>query len=311
MFVSICVSTYKRPEGLKSLLIGLNQLILDKTEVSNIEVVIVDNEAQGKAKAICQEFESSFKWTLKCFEEPRQGVTYARNKAIESSHPSADFVVFIDDDEVPASNWLEELLLAQKRYGADIVTGPVEPRFETTSVPNWVLRGKYFQARKFSEGQSLKVAFTNNTLVSTKLFKEMERAFDHKFALTGGEDTDFFMRAYKAGYKIVWADSAVVYETIPESRATANWILKRGYRTWASHSLCESILYPSISVRIMRIVKATILIVMGSFYIPFSVFLGKHRLVSSFLLICRGLGSFSGLLGKNYQEYAQDNMQNN
>ncbi|MBD0334443.1 MAG: glycosyltransferase family 2 protein [Cyanobacteria bacterium Co-bin13] len=308
MFVSICVSTYKRPEGLRNLLTGLNQLTLDGVGAVDIEVVIVDNEAKGRAKEICHEFEPNFKWELKCFEELRQGVTYARNKALECIHSAADFVVFIDDDEVPAPNWLDALLLAQKKYEADIVTGPVMPCFESDSVPGWVLNGGYFEARKFAEGETLKVAFTNNTLVHTKLFREMSQTFDHKFALTGGEDTDFFMRAYKAGYKIVWTNSAVVYETIPESRTTISWILKRGYRSWASHSLCESILYPSIKVRLMRILKATTLVLMGVLYFPISVFLGKHRLVSSFLLICRGFGSFSGLLGKNYQEYAQTNM---
>jgi glycosyltransferase involved in cell wall biosynthesis len=278
VLVSICVSTYKRPAGLSRLLEGLDRLSFRTLETPRIEVVVVDNEAAGAAAAVCARLEAGFRWTLRCADEPRRGITYARNRGLELAHPKGDFIAFIDDDEVPDTRWLEELLLARDRHEADIVSGPVAPRFESPP-PDWVTRGGFFEARQAPEGQPLGVAFTNNVLLRSAVPREMDRAFDHRFALTGGE------------------------ETIPASRTTAAWLLRRGYREWGSHSLSESALYPSLAVRGLRVLKATALVTLGAASLPLGAVLGRHRLVKSALLVSRGLGSFAGLAGRQYAEY--------
>ena len=53
--------------------------------------------------------------------------------------------------------------------------------------------------------------------------------FDPAFALTGGEDRDFFLRLEAEGARFAWADGARVYGDVPESRATLGWTLKRAY----------------------------------------------------------------------------------
>jgi GT2 family glycosyltransferase len=44
---------------------------------------------------------------------------------------SADSVAFVDDEEVPDPRWLQELLIVQSRYGANVVCGPVLPVFSS------------------------------------------------------------------------------------------------------------------------------------------------------------------------------------
>lgn len=300
--VSICVSTYRRPEGLRRLLEGLGGLTFDRIEPPGIEVLVVDNEAQGRAAEVCQEIESRFPWLLKCQEEANRGITFARNRGLSSVRRDADFVAFIDDDEVPDPRWLEALLSTQERHGADVVTGPVVPCFET-KVPAWARRGAFFGPRQHPDGQRLEVAFTNNVLLRAAIPGALGRMFDNQFALTGGEDTDFFMRVHRAGYRIVWAADAVVTETVPPSRTTVGWVLRRGYREWGSHSRCESVLYPSATVRAARILKATTLIAAGFAFLPVGALLGRHQLVRSMLLVARGAGSLAGLLGRHYAEY--------
>jgi glycosyltransferase involved in cell wall biosynthesis len=305
MMVSICVATYKRPEGLRKLLNGLNGLTFNKIERPTLEVIVVDNEASGRGLEICQALAPDFQGSLRCFEEPRQGITYARNKGLDNINPATDFVAFIDDDEVPDAAWLETLLTVQHEYKADVVSGRVIHRFEAEEIPDWITQLGCFDTPDYPDGHPAEEVFTCNVLVKAQIFRDLGRAFDHKFALTGGEDVDFFMRVAKAGYKMVWASQAITYEWVPNNRLSLRWNLLRGYRSWGSYSYCEKILYPSFKVRIVRLAKATTLVFIGLISLPFSVFLGQTQLVKSLLFIYRGLGSFSGLLDKQYQEYAE------
>jgi hypothetical protein len=53
--------------------------------------------------------------------------------------------------------------------------------------------------------------------------------FDHDFALTGGEDYDFFVRLAKAGKRFAWADEAIAYGDVPDERLSVKWVLRRAY----------------------------------------------------------------------------------
>lgn len=303
MLVSICVITYQRPEGLKRLLDGLNQLTFKKVDSPNIEVIVVDNDCAGSACELCQHIRTSFKWTLKSCIEPQRGISYARNSSIKSASEVTDFFALIDDDEVPDPFWLDELLFVQQKYSADVVTGPVEPHFEDKNVPDWVEKGAFFAPEQHATGYQKQVAFTNNVLFRSSILLTLDTVFDERFALSGGEDVDFFMRICKAGYKIIWANEAIVREWIPESRTNVGWILQRGYRTWGSHSVVEKEIYPSSKVKLLRITKGSGLIATGLVLILPSCLQGKYALVRSLLNISRGAGTFAGLLGIRYKEY--------
>jgi glycosyltransferase involved in cell wall biosynthesis len=303
MLISVCVATYQRPEGLKRLLHGLNQLTFSKCETPKLEVIVVDNDSAGSASAVCSSQVDGFKGSLKYCIEPTRGISYSRNKGIASVSKDADFVAFIDDDEVPDPSWLDELLFVQQKYNADVVTGPVLPHFVESDVSDWVVKGKFFEPKRLPTGHPLKVAFTNNALIRSQVLKQIDKMFDERFALTGGEDSHFFMRLYQAGYKIVWADTALVSEWIPESRTNLKWVLRRGYRCWSTQSLCERELYPSIMVLAIRACKGIGLISQGLCLILPSLLLGQHAIVRALLYISRGTGTLAGLAGIRYQEY--------
>ncbi|MEC4815946.1 MAG: glycosyltransferase [Scytonema sp. PMC 1069.18] len=303
MLVSICVATCQRPEGLKRLLDGLGQLTFCKVATPDIEVVVVDNDSAGSAKLVYVSLESCFKWSLKYCIESTRGISYARNRAIASVNPYTNFVVFIDDDEVPEPSWLDELLSVQQNHDADVVTGPVLPYFIESDVPDWVLKGKFFEPQRHPTGHLMKVAYTNNTLIRFEVLQKLDKVFDERFALSGGEDVNLFMRLCRAGYKLVWADEALVYEWIPQSRTRLKWILERGFLGWSRHSFCERELYPSIMLLMIRFAKGIGLIIQGMCLILPSLFLGQHIWTKALLNVYRGLGTLAGIVGVRYAAY--------
>jgi succinoglycan biosynthesis protein ExoM len=302
MLIAICVATCERPEGLKRLLDGINSLTFSKCEVPDLEVIVIDNDSSGSASAICNQT-TDFKWQLKYCIEPQRGISYARNRAVASIDSDSKFLVFVDDDEVPASNWLDELLFIQQSYQADVVAGAVIPVFPDPETPNWAAEGEFFQYSRFPTGHFLKVAFTNNVLINTDIFSKFDTIFDKRFALSGGEDAHFFMRVYLQGYKMVWADDAVVYEWIPKSRTNIPWVLRRGFRTWGSHSICERELQPSFKLQFIRMVKGSVLIVYGLLLLFPSLLQKRYKFIQALLNVSRGLGTLFGLAGWSYKEY--------
>ena len=300
--VTVCIITYNRPEGLRRLLEGIDGLHFDKVPPPALEVVLVDNDPAGSACA-SGGVVASRGYPLKCYVEPRRGIPYARNRALRGVEDGVDFVAFVDDDEVPAPNWLDELLSVQEICDADVVAGPVVRHFDGPP-PAWVTRGRFFEKQRYVTGQPIKFADTANALVRMGVLEEMDEHFDERMALSGGEDTHLFLRIHKAGRTMVWADGAVVHELIPRSKANAGWLIRRAYRLGNSLSICEVDLYPGdYASRVVRVAKATARIVRGMLSLPVSPLLGKYASVRALQDVSRGVGMLAGLSGIVYQEY--------
>ena len=213
--VAVCALTYLRPGGLTQLLAGLGAL--EPPDGVDVMTIIVDNDPEGSAReTIAAAADAPQPLVYVC--EQRRGISHGRNRAMSTAlEAGADAVVFIDDDEIPATDWLKNLVDTQRATGADIVTGPVFPVFESPP-PQWVVDGQFFERRRHRHHEWIRYATTSSVLIMRRCFDGHPEPFDPDFGLSGGSDTHLFAQLREAGFSIVWCDTAHVHETIPTSR---------------------------------------------------------------------------------------------
>jgi len=118
---------------------------------------------------------------------------------------------------------------SQRETDADVVTGPVLPRFSEPA-PEWIVAGGLFDPPRYATGTRVQSAHSNNVLLRRCRLDELDSRFDERLTLGVGEDTDLFDRLAARGARIVWADEALVHETVPPARANTRWLVQRGYR---------------------------------------------------------------------------------
>jgi succinoglycan biosynthesis protein ExoM len=297
--VAICVATFKRQELLRQLLVGISQLTFRKVRTPEIEIIVVDNDDLKSAERVCRT--ASLPWPIRYAVEPTRGITQARNRAIAESG-SADFVAFIDDDEVPSVEWLDELLWAQATFDADVVSGPALPRFDL-DVAEWVRRGRFFDRPTPATGSPRRTCATNNVLIEVHVFRSVPR-FDDAFALSGAEDTHFFLRVWQAGHKIVWSQEAVVFEAVSAERGTVRWLVRREYQTGNGWVFCEAFVDNRLRTWVIRFSKACGHIVVGSTNAVWrSVQLDWASVVRSLQRMSLGAGMLTALTGHRFLAY--------
>lgn len=298
MRVAICIGTFHRLDLLRRLLAGVSRLTFRRNPAPEIEVIIVDNDPLGSALEICRS--SDLRCPLKYVIEPCRGIANIRNRAVREAGV-VDFLAFIDDDEIPTAEWLDELLWTQSEYQAGIVAGPVKPEF-STGVPEWIKRGGFFDRSEFRTGTLLAECRTGNALIASEVFTSVP-GFDCRFQLTGGEDSQFFLRARQAGFTMVWSQEASVREAISLDRANLRWILHRGFQIGNSWVLCERSLDGWPRVRLTRFVKASGHLLLGAASAPVSLFRGRAPFAKSLREACLGAGMLAGLFGYQYLAY--------
>lgn len=226
MLCSICIATYKRKELLKILLDSLCEQELTTDVI--LEIVVVDNDAEGSAKTVFDQFRNTNKISFFYFIQPLKNISITRNLAVEKAH--GDFILFIDDDEYACKNWVALLLETQQKFNADGVFGAVKSHFEKNT-PDWITSNYVFNRLSPPTGTEAQYKRTGNCLINSSLLKNHPGPFSIEYGLTGGEDTHLFAQLRIAGAKFVNCKEAWVSEYIPPERANTLYLMKRTMRT--------------------------------------------------------------------------------
>lgn len=218
----IAIATYLRPERLRLLLQSLEAQVIEH----GASVVVVDNDAAGSARPIVADFPIVSTFVV----EPVPGIAEARNAALAVFDERFDVIIFIDDDETADSGWLAAMLGFLHDSGADVALGAVQTVLDERT-PRWIARGGFLQRGIPATGTECPSAATNNVaLRRTRWLDAGAPRFDPAFSMTGGSDTEFFLRLSERGLSILFVAEAIMYEWPPAHRLTRRWIARRMLR---------------------------------------------------------------------------------
>jgi glycosyltransferase involved in cell wall biosynthesis len=293
--VSICIATYRRPEGLSRLLDSLDRLKLSIG--TQVEIIVVDNDCEKSAASVVESRSGSLEPIQYCVE-PRQNIALARNRAL--SEASGEWVLFIDDDEVADENWISEYLKLVEREPCDGAFGPVLARLEEVVTP-WLDVETFYTRRRHQTCERLAAGdlSTSNALVRRSLFDE--HSFDPAYGLTGGSDSELFGRMLRSGAQFLWCDEALVVEFIPPERHRFGWLAQRAFRGGLVHTrLSRSVARGGSVGRVIRVLAQ---LCGFALLVPLAAFGGRRATVRATLRTCTQAGHLWALMGRSYEEY--------
>jgi succinoglycan biosynthesis protein ExoM len=240
----LVICTRQRPGQLARALAGVQAQVLP--EGASLACVVVENDSELRSGAVVGAADGPV--PLIHVLEPERGLSAARNRGLDEALAlGADWILTSDDDGVADPGWFAAYAWAVTAFpgirgfiGRTIYTFP-------PGTPLWYPRPERTPRRT---GQSPYVASTSNSCFDAGLVREGLR-FDPAFGLTGGEDTDFFLRLRRIQPPLVWVDEAVVREAVIPDRARLGPILARQRRNGQTMVRVQIKAWPGLKGRLI------------------------------------------------------------
>lgn len=153
-----------------------------------------------------------------------KGLTTSAHRNIGLKVASRKYILFIDDDILPKTNWLSEMRKTLNN-GADVVGGSSEALFvKGTKPPLWwdeALLGGYVAVGNSYISAKTGAIWSCNLAIRKEMTKKI--TFDEAIGLRRGtniygEDAKFVKRAISCGANVVFNSRAIVHHKINERR---------------------------------------------------------------------------------------------
>lgn len=271
--ILIGVCTYNRPNMLRKCLNSIKTQEIPKG--AEIIIYVADNNSEPllHIKDVVDECLQGLKYKYLLVE--KRGISFARNAILDCAVESkADFIAFIDDDQYADLSWINNLYKKITEAKVEAVQGKVIYVLPEET-PDFIQ--KEWQVG-YSEDTLLKHLGTGNVIFASKLVNDWGLRFRNELALTGGEDLDFFLRSQHNGGKHIYTAYAVVFETVPDERATVKWQLKRKMQDGYALSAITYANYGMLRLLRKYILKAFRNLVTAPFYLLSGTLTGNNAL---------------------------------
>ena len=221
--LTVAICTYNRAAALRT---ALRALTAQRDAATPFEIIVVDNNSTDDTCGTVQSFGEAVRYIY----ERRQGLSHARNAAIEAA--AGEFIAFTDDDVEVAPGWAAVLVHAFASHpDADCIGGRVLPRWQAPP-PSWLTRAHWAPLALQDHGEApltfdaarplclvgANVAFRRPVFSRVGLFSPaVQRVKD---GIGSTEDHEFLLRLYAAGGRARYVPDLVVTTEIPCDRLT-------------------------------------------------------------------------------------------
>jgi glycosyltransferase involved in cell wall biosynthesis len=221
--VSVIVAAYNQEALIRQLL----EALAAQTWRDTIEIVVADNNSTDRTSDVARSYIGQIRGLAVIHAGRKQGQCAARNDAVQLS--TGDLLLFVDGDDVPAADWVEQMVSAAARF--DLVGGRLE--VHELNQPEAVSRrpdpsGGGLTRLGFC---ALPYAVGTNFGISRAAFYDIG-PWDESYT-GGGEDAKICWTAQLNGYTIGAAPDAVVHYRL---RSSLRELLRQTYGYGRAHA---------------------------------------------------------------------------
>ena len=230
--IDICICTFRRA-FLANTLESIARL---DNGGHTIRVIIADNDHEPTARALVEAMLGELPFPVIYLHAPAANICVARNACLDRA--DAEFVAFVDDDEVVTRGWIKALVAKAETSGAAAVLGPVRAIYGPNA-PAWMAEGDFHSTLPVFVGGIIRTGYTCNVLIRwSPPYRDLR--FDLALGKSGGEDTAFFYQLAALGGSIDYAPDALVEEPVPVERASMDWLVRRRLRFGQTHGMLQA-----------------------------------------------------------------------
>lgn len=230
--LSIVVCTHSRAGGVEDLL----GILVPQVALRNIEIVVVDSASSpDHAERVRAAVESAPACRLERLDAP--GVSMARNAGLAAAR--APWIAYLDDDELPGSDWVAQALGLIARLPADCAAcgGNIVPLYPDGDIrmlsPRWLAYlSAIKRAGEFDQSAAPQLPI-GHSLVRAAAIREVG-GFDPRLGrvnatLLSGEEVLLIEALRAAGWTLWHSDRIEVAHRIGVERLTRAWVIDRAF----------------------------------------------------------------------------------
>jgi glycosyltransferase involved in cell wall biosynthesis len=259
---SILICTFNRARLLRETLAALQAMT--PPPGCEAEIIVVDNNSTDNTSLVVEEAIRHSRIPIIGLAEPRQGKSFALNRALEAAR--GDILALTDDDVLPDREWLNRIVVHFRGRDLTFVFGKVLPRWACTPPPEMLTPKAqdiwgplaivdygddavdYVAA---SRGQRLPIganlAFARQAIVTIGGWRTDLGKVNN--TLISGEDHEIFMRLRRFGLYSGYYDPLVtVRHFVPAARLTRTYFRQWFFWLGKTHALMLNDLYPELNM---------------------------------------------------------------
>lgn len=248
--LSVIICTRNRADELVNC---LPELTRQAKELSDVEIVIVDNGSTDGTRELVSRMSSEFGYQYCYAYEAEAGLGRARNRGRATA--SGEVIAYIDDDVVIRPGWLGQVREHFVAKRSDCLAGSVEVEVEG-GLPEWFPERFLYILGRTELGDKERVLRYpehpqgNNFAIRVEVFDRVG-GFNPKISLYGDE-TEFFRRVNEHNFRILYCPEIVVAQYIPVSRITRREVTRKAYLLGRGSAIVWLLSSPSLQERALR-----------------------------------------------------------